>query len=81
MPYGRAIWQSHVAEPYGRRAIWQSRMAKPYGIPTAAATATLVPMVVTTATSLEALMARWSYKKKEMTLQNDILKNVLKIVD
>ena len=29
-PYGKAIWQSHMGEPYGN-AIWQSHMAKPYG--------------------------------------------------
>ena len=30
MPYGKAIWQGHMARPYGK-AIWQSHMAEPYG--------------------------------------------------
>ena len=30
VPYGSAIWQSHMAAPYGR-AIWQCHMAVPYG--------------------------------------------------
>ena len=29
-PYGKAIWQNHMAMPYGK-AIWQCHMAEPYG--------------------------------------------------
>ena len=29
-PYGKAIWQCHMAMPYGN-AIWPCHMAEPYG--------------------------------------------------